>query len=166
MSLIERYRELYEHEKDSNDKMLAMIDGVPLEARSDARFARAVSIAAHLAACRANWLTRIEGSDETEDPWWEKDVDPATLVPRFAAEEARWTAYLAKLDDAELARHFDFFEGPARFRLPVEVQILQLVGHAAYHRGQVALLVDQLGGETVETDFVDWAYEKNRGWGI
>jgi uncharacterized damage-inducible protein DinB len=40
--------------------------------------------------------------------------------------------------------------------VPVEVQVIQLFGHASYHRGQIALLVDQLGGEVVDTDYVDW----------
>ena len=54
-------------------------------------------------------------------------------------------------------RTFEFTElNGESFRLPIEVQIVQLVGHASYHRGQIALLVDQLGGETVDTDYADW----------
>ncbi len=36
-------------------------------------------------------------------------------------------------------------------------QAVTLAGHASCHRGQIALLVDQLGGETVDTDYVYWA---------
>jgi len=164
MSAIERYRELYEHEKDSNHKMLSMIDGVPADARTDPRFARAVTIAAHLAACRSNWLKMIE-TGEGDEPWWERDVDPATLGPRYARVEALWTEYLAKLDDDGLAQPFIFADGPGRYRGHVEGQVLQLVGHSDYHRGQVVLLVDQLGGETVETDYVNWICERDPRWG-
>ncbi|MGC4045162.1 MAG: DinB family protein [Armatimonas sp.] len=45
----------------------------------------------------------------------------------------------------------------------IEVQIVQLIGHAPYHRGQVALLVDQLGGEVVDTDYADWWWYRNHG---
>ena len=63
---------------------------------------------------------------------------------------------LARLDDGRLVQDFEFLEGDSPFSLPREVQMVQLFGHDAYHRGQVALLVDQLGGETVDTDYVDW----------
>ncbi len=157
MPLITRYQELYEHEKDSTQKMLTMLDSVPESRRGDARFPQAVMLAGHLAACRENWLRRMEETELPEAVWFDPACDLATLRPRFAALENRWAGFLARLDDGQLAQEFDFTEGgEERYRLPLGVQIEQLVGHAAYHRGQVALLVDQLGGETVDTDYVDW----------
>lgn len=156
MSLVERCRMLYEHEKDCNFKMLAMLDSVPDAARSDARFLRAVTLAAHLAAGRERWLDHMTGNADSQVAWWESGVELASLRPRFAALESRWTDYLARLDDDRLAQDFEFRDHGECFRLPIGVQIEQLVGHAAYHRGQVALLVDQLGGETVDTDYTDW----------
>ena len=156
MSLIERYRTLYEHEKDANHKMLAMIESVPEASRGDARFQRAVTLADHLAACRENWLTYMTGEKNEIVLWFDPNADPATLRPRYAAIESRWTDYLAHLDDNLLPQDFTFTEVGQSFSVPIEVQTEQLVGHAAYHRGQIALLVDQLGGETVDTDYVDW----------
>ncbi len=157
MSLLKRYRVLYEHEKDSNQTMLTMLESVPEASRRDARFQQAVTLAGHLAACRENWLDRMEGEERRPVAWWNVQCELAPLRPRFTALESRWTDYLARLDEGSLAQHFEFSEGgEERFRLPAEVQIVQLFGHASYHRGQIALLVDQLGGETVETDYVDW----------
>ena len=156
MSLLEHHREVYEHEKDCNQKMLAMIESVPQAGRSDARFQRAVSLAGHLAACRENWLDRMDGGSNGEASWFDETCDLATLGPRFAALQTRWTDYLARLDEGQLAQDFEFFEGDSPFSLPAEVQIVQLAGHDSYHRGQIALLVDQLGGETADTDYVDW----------
>ena len=160
MSLLERYRLMYEHEKDGNHKMLAMLESVPEANRRDARFQQAVTLADHLAACRENWLERMDGEGRDRAAWWDKRSDLATLRPRFAALESRWTEYLARLDEDRLAQNFEFTEGgEERFRLPIEAQVVQLFGHAFYHRGQIALLVDQLGGETVDTDYVDWYWE-------
>jgi len=157
MSLLERYRVLYEHEKDSNHTMLTMLESVPEASRRDARFQQAVTLAGHLAACRENWLDRMEGEERRPVAWWDAQCKLAPLRPRFTALESRWTDYLARLDEGYLVQYFEFSEGgEERFRLPAEVQIVQLFGHASYHRGQIALLVDQLGGETVETDYVDW----------
>ena len=160
MSLIERYRTFYAHEKDCNDKMLTMLESVPEAGRGDDRFQRAVNIAGHLAACRENWRTCMDEGRQDWVPWFETQCDLATLRPRFAALEAKWTDYLARLDETTLAQSFAFADNGETFRIPTEVQVAQLVGHAFYHRGQVALLVDQLGGETVDTDYVDWVWSQ------
>ncbi len=156
MSLLEHYRESYEHEKDCDQKMLAMIESVPQAERGDARFQQAVSIAGHLAGCRENWLDRMAGEGAGQAAWFDEACDLAALGPRFAAIEARWTDYLARLGDDRLAQDFEITEEGQTFRLPAAVQIVQLFGHASYHRGQVALLVDQLGGEVSDTDYADW----------
>src|SRR6185503_8463592 len=106
--MIDRYRAWYEHERDSNDKMLAMIESVPDVRRTDPKFARAVDLAAHLAACRENWLDRMQASGEKQVNWWTENEAIEELRPRFAAIEARWTEYLARLSDADLERDFEF----------------------------------------------------------
>jgi uncharacterized damage-inducible protein DinB len=162
----ERYRELYEYEKDCNRKMLAMLESVPEANRKDARFQQAVNIAGHLAACRENWLDRMVGDGLNQAPWFEDACEISTLPARFAAIEKRWSDYFATIDETELAREFEFpVRGGDEYRWYVEGQILQLIGHAPYHRGQVSLLVDQLGGETVDTDYLMWAYARNPGYG-
>lgn len=161
MSVLELYRELYEHEKDSNHKMLDMLDSVPEANRSDTRFQRAVVLADHLAVCREKWLDYMGGTEQDRLAWWNETPDYAMLRSHFADIESNWTAYLAGLDEARLAGAFSFTESNGEtYSLPVEVQVVQLLGHASYHRGQIALLVDQLGGETVDTDYVDWMWMK------
>jgi len=160
MSLLERYRLWYEHEKDSTHKILTMLESVPEASRTDARFQQGVAIAGHLAACRENWLSHMDSNGSSLVGWFDAQADSAALRPRFAALEARWTEYLARLDEAMLASYFSFTDNGQSFHVPTEVQIVQLFGHAAYHRGQIALLVDQLGGETLDTDYVDWWWTK------
>jgi len=143
--------------------MLAMLESVPEANRSDARFQRAVMLADHLAAGREKWLDYMAGRGPNQIPWWDERCDLATLRPRFAALENQWTDYLARLEEEDLAQDFEFNESDGeRYRVPIEVQIVQLTGHASYHRGQVALLVEQLGGETVDTDYADWCWTHRR----
>ena len=164
--MIERYRIWFEHERVSNARMLGMIASVPESARDSAKYRRALTLAAHLCACRENWLESIVDGTHGSSEWWEETVDAAALAQRFLAMEAKWTDYLANLDDATLNGDFDFdVPGYGRCRLPIEGQIAQLVGHAHYHRGQIALLVDELGGEAVDTDFVYWILETNPRYG-
>jgi uncharacterized damage-inducible protein DinB len=164
--MIDRYRYWYEHECDCNDKMLGMLESVPVDRRTDPSFARALILAAHLGACRENWLIRMTESDRAPSNWWPEDVDLESLRPRFQKLQAGWTSYLANLTDEDLKRDFEFaVKDGTRFRWNIEGQIVQLVGHAFYHRGQIAILVDQLGGETVDTDYLYWVANTNLHYG-
>ena len=160
MDRIEVYRRWYEQERVSNGQMLGMLESVPAEARSDPRFQRAVVLAAHLAACRENWLDRMVAGGTHQVEWWPESAEIAGLGPRYVALEERWSAYLDQLCDDQLDVDFEFsVSSDTRYRWNIEGQIMQLVGHAFYHRGQIALLVEQLGGETVDTDYLYWAFE-------
>jgi len=160
MSRIEHYRHWYEHEKHANKAMLKMLNSVPQEKRADPRFQQAVTLADHLAACRDNWLARMNNGASTQTAWWRKDAKLEDLRARYKKTEKKWTDYLAGLKDRNLDRDFDFVDSSGKFgyRWNIEGQIIQLVGHAFYHRGQISLLVDQLGGKTVDTDYLFWEY--------
>jgi uncharacterized damage-inducible protein DinB len=166
MSVIERFRHWYEQECDSNEKMLRMVESVPTENLEDPRFSRALTLVAHLAACRQNWLDRMTNEGKNQAAWWEEGVALENLRPRYAAVEESWRACLASLNDESLDQDFEFpTRDGKRFRWSIEGQIVQLVGHSFYHRGQIALLVDQLGGETVDTDYLYWEFEQNPRYG-
>ena len=167
MSIHERFAIWFEHECDCNEKMLAMLESVPLERRNDAAFVRALNLAGHLAACRENWLTRMKGEDKAPADWWPLDVNLESLKPRFEAMQGSWRDYLAGLSDEVLRGDFEFTSKTGqRYRWNIEGQIVQLMGHAPYHRGQISMIVESLGGETVDTDFLIWAYDRDTWYGL
>jgi uncharacterized damage-inducible protein DinB len=158
--MIERYRQWYEQEKASNSVLLEMMSSLPDTKREDPRFERCLILAEHLCACRENWLDRMVDSGEEQVAWWPTSTNLDDLPGRFAAIEARWTAYLASLADEDLDVDFQFPVSGGHYRWNIEGQIMQLVGHAFYHRGQIALLIDELGGKAVDTDFLFWATQE------
>lgn len=167
MNGIAHCRELYDYERHANDKMLTMISSVPEASRTDPRFQRTLTIAAHLAACRENWLTWMAGEERPIVPWFETDTRLETLRPRYAALEEHWVTYLAALTNDDLEATFSFTEADGNtYRVVRGGQLTQLEGHACYHRGQVALLVDMLGGTTVDTDYIDWIYPRDPRYGV
>ena len=166
MTIADRYREWWEHELDCNEKMLAMIESVPADKRDDPRFQRAVVLAAHLAACRENWLDRMVNDSKNQIEWWPEDAKLEGLRPRYARMQRMWSEYLARITEEDLARNFEFPGGGKRYRWNIEGQIFQLVGHAYYHRGQIAMVVEELGGETEDTDYLFWAYPRNLEYGL
>ncbi|MBI1332641.1 MAG: hypothetical protein GC165_07150 [Armatimonadetes bacterium] len=161
VGMIDRFRHWYEHEKAANLRMIEMIESVPFERHEDPRFVRAVCLAAHLAACRENWLDRMDSDGENQTDWFVDHFELGGLRPRYQRIERQWTEYLERLKDEDLPKNFEFQGGDGtHYILRIETQLTQLVGHAFYHRGQVALLVDELGGETVDTDYLFWEVAK------
>ena len=130
MILITRYRELYDYECSANAQLLTMIESVPEASRTDPRFQRALSLAAHLAACRENWLTWMAGEEREIALWFETDTALESLRPRYATIEQRWVAYLAALTDDQLEDTFTFMEGNGvTYRVLIEGQLIQLNGY-------------------------------------
>ena len=153
-SLPDRFRRWYDYERDCNAKTLEMLASIPAENRGDPQYQKAVDRMAHLVSARKRWLNRMGRYDELPAifPQGNKLED----LPKQVAEmEAVWVAYLAKLDDAELARVVEWqaMDGK-RYRWDVEGILTQTFGHAWYHRGQIASLVAALGGKAVDTDYI------------
>ena len=158
--LSERFRHWFEYEKDAHAKSLASLRTVPEGQRPSPSYQKAISLFAHILTARKMWLYRFGVSSEPVH-----DLFPQHLaldhLPGFAEEVHRmWDAYLARLNDEELARVFDYQSLDAgKFRNTVEEILTQLFGHSWYHRGQIAQLVKSLGGEPAVTDFVYWSRE-------
>lgn len=164
--MIDRYRLWYEHECDSNDKMLCMIESVPYENRDDPRFQRVLALAGHLAACRENWLDRIVAGGQHQKDWWPSDVRLEGLRQRYEKMQETWTSFFSGLTEEDLRRDFEFvIQSGACYRWNVEGQIVQLYGHAFYHRGQIAMIIAELGGKPVDTDYLYWAIPRNPSYG-
>jgi uncharacterized damage-inducible protein DinB len=49
-----------------------------------------------------------------------------------------------------------------RYSYPLWQQLVHVVNHSTYHRGQVTTLLGQLGAEAVSTDFLVYFDEKPR----
>ncbi len=159
------YLHLLNHEIASRKKLMTWLHSVPDEARKDTRFKQAVVIAGHLAACRENWLDRILTGGQDQKTWWPKSQKLETLESRHEAIEERWIQFLESLSPETLSADFEYKHGSTQWRWNVEGQTIQLVGHAAYHRGQIALLVDQLGGKTTDSDYLFWRFPQDKKWG-
>jgi uncharacterized damage-inducible protein DinB len=153
---IDRFRLWYDYERDCNAKVIKMLESVPGANRSSPQFARAVGKAAHLVAARHMWLYRLGICRDKPDDWF----PPTTLeqLPAAIADvERRWVAYLAGLTEDNVLADIEWIGYDSkRRRWPLMDLLTQIFGHAWYHRGQVALLVKDLGGEPVDADYIFW----------
>lgn len=76
----------------------------------------------------------------------ELEDDRTELASRLIAATARWTAYVAGLDQDELAGelHFTMTTGQARV-LPLAGALLHVFNHATHHRGQISAAISMAG---------------------
>lgn len=161
--LTARFRRWFEYERDAHARVIASLESVPPDRRAGPEFRRAVATLGHVVGARKVWLWRL-GVVATPPPAGalvlEDNPDLGRTVAAWREAEAAWSAYLARLTDAELAREFEYqsFDG-GRFRNRIEDILAQLFGHSWYHRGQIAMLVKAAGGTPAITDLVYWCRE-------
>ncbi len=156
-SLSERFRAWYEYERDCNAKTLSMLASVPEGRRADPNYQRAIDKFAHMIAARHSWACRLGACPDMPSARFPAGHTLETLAPYLESIEQAWVTHLAALDDAGLDREFEFaFADGPRVRWNVRDLLTQTFGHAWYHRGQIALLVKDLGGAPIETDFIGW----------
>ena len=154
----EIYRRWFDFEKDVHRKVLSSLAAVPPDKRAAPEFKKAVDLMAHILGTRWFWLERIGETSERPLKMFTKDFPFADLSARLSETDTAWDGYLGRLREEELPRAVVWgrAEGP-RFSNTVEDLLTQLFGHSAYHRGQIALLLRQLGCEPPETEFLFWS---------
>lgn len=161
-SRIEMFRSWFKHECESAEEIIRWLDSVPEDSRRDPRYAQALLLAGHLFACRDNWLDRIQTGAAHQIDWWPEGQQLEALPTQLEKVKTEWGAYLEELEEGTLDVDFDYAFRDAGKRWNLLGQLMQLVGHRFYHRGQVALLVDQLGGATTDTDYFYWMVAQDR----
>lgn len=109
----------------------------------------------HIAASEWVWLRRWRGESPSAQPEWSSLRDAATLTGKLREVEADRAALLRELTDAELAkpRPYRNLKGDA-FSEPLVDQLVHVVNHSSYHRGQVATLSRQAGFAAPATDLI------------
>jgi uncharacterized damage-inducible protein DinB len=160
-SFVAQYRRWFDYEKYAHAKVLASLESVPNEHRTVPEYQKALTILAHIAAARQLWLYRLGLLKEGVTDFFPTGLTLADVASRLNQAQVAWSQYLDRLQDADLDRAFTYeaLDG-GRFRSRIEDILAQLFGHSWYHRGQIASLVKQAGGEPAITDFVYWTREK------
>jgi len=153
--LCDRYRSWFDYEERAHEKVLRSLHTVPASRRDEPEFKKAVSLIGHIVAARWLWLHRFGVADKEPTEIFPESLALEDLDALVDEMHMAWSAYLGRVDEAELAREFDYrsMEG-SRYRNTVEDLLTQLFGHSWYHRGQIAALVRSLGGKPAGTDYL------------
>lgn len=111
---------------------------------------RAVALLAHIAATERVWLERALSVPRPAELWPQWSL--SKIAKELQAMFNEWT-HLVAIDD--LSRDFAYTNTKGQqFRSRLSDVALHVAFHGVYHRGQIAALVRQHGGEPASTDFI------------
>src|SRR5512140_1443482 len=115
--------------------------------------ARAVKLLAHILSAQWLWLERMKGVPQSLPVWpeWTLEEIEAQL-PKLKRE---WKIFLGEKKAAELALRFQYTNTKGdHYSSTVGDTAMHVAMHGADHRGQIALLVRDAGGEPAYTDYI------------
>jgi uncharacterized damage-inducible protein DinB len=107
------------------------------------------------------WLERWHGRSHGPEPPWPQPRDFAELRSRWPDVERGLRDFAAGLTPSDLERVIEYRRTTGSvFRQPLQPMLQHLVNHGTYHRGQVAMMLRQLGGVPLATDYI--VFERER----
>ncbi len=114
---------------------------------------RAVALLNHVLAAAHLWLTRITGEKIKIDVWPTLSLDE--MAARIDMLDSTWQAWLVTASAADLEHEIRYVNSLGEsWSSAVRDILTHLVIHAAYHRGQIAMLLGQSGNKPAYTDFI------------
>jgi len=128
--------------------------GQSLGSLENLRDSKAIELLSHILLVEKIWLTRLNGEDSSHI---HKDGQLSSIeCLEMAAELHR--SYLEFLDslvaeDLDNPVTYKNTKG-VEFQTSVKDILLHVAMHGVYHRGQIALLVREAGGQAVNTDYI------------
>ena len=155
---------LYAYNEWANDRIFAAAAQLDPEVFTTPRGSSFSSIrdtVAHIATSEWVWLRRWRGESPSAPPEWGSLQEAAALTEKLREVEADRAAFLRGLADADLGKPLAYrnLKGDA-FSEPLVDQLVHVVNHSSYHRGQVATLSRQAGFVAPATDLIVFKREK------
>jgi uncharacterized damage-inducible protein DinB len=115
--------------------------------------AKGRELLAHILGATHNWISRVAGRPAAIAIWPTLADDEMERVARENVAALR--KLLDGATDVDFARVVAYRNSAGHpFESTVEDILLQAVTHASYHRGQIAMLLRQSGGEPIPTDYI------------
>ena len=156
----------FEYDRWANARMLGVVAGLSPEAflkDLGSSFGSIRNTAAHIISAEWAWLERWNGTSPKQmlDPTGFPDV--AALRARWAQVEQDQKNFLQSLSQGRLEADLDYFnlQGGA-VTLPLWQQMLHMVNHSSYHRGQITTIIRQVGAKPVATDLIGFYREQRQ----
>ena len=161
-------RQLYDYNRWADRRILAMASRLTNEdfIRSMGNsFSSVRDTFSHILGAEWIWLERWQGRSP-------KTLLDGASFPTVQSLESRWETverdqaqFIEALTSQRLVEELPYLnQGGQRYSYPLWQQMVHVVNHSSYHRGQITTLLRQLGAEAASTDLLVYYDEtpKNR----
>jgi uncharacterized damage-inducible protein DinB len=147
MSLLDHFRKQFAYDAWANGEVLKVFR------ESESPDARSLTLISHILAAESLWLERLKRQPQTGPVW------PQFSLDRCEQETARlalaWPEYLAALREDGLSQTIAYKNSRGENWTSVTIDVLaHVVLHSAYHRGQIASHMREIGQTPAYTDFI------------
>lgn len=115
----------------------------------------------HIWFAETGWLSRLK-----ENGWEATKVINFTGTNKELFKDWQHTSEAFKnfVRESDLEKEIPFEHKGEQFSIPSREIIQTVFNHGSYHRGQVVMMMRQLGITTItQTDYIEWVREKERG---
>lgn len=159
---------LIEYNYWARDRTLAsaeQLSGEQLTRGLGSSFASVLDTLVHMHFAEWIWYQRWQGTSPSAGPDATGITTVAALRDAWDPLAAQIRAFVASLGPADLARTIDYkMMSGQPGRAPYWQMIAHVVNHGAYHRGQVATMMRQLGATPAQsTDMIQFFREQSVG---
>ncbi len=158
------YRRLFEYNDWANRRLWECI--IPL---TDEQFRRPNNFSigsiheqvVHLMGVEWLFLQRVQGISPTSIPLVEEYPTRDAIRQQWDGITSDWLPYLVYLNDEALDGSITFtsFNGRTQRTMPLWEMLSQMLNHSTDHRAQTLAVIHQVGGKTLEQDFIFYAWE-------
>jgi uncharacterized damage-inducible protein DinB len=149
MSLMQYFGRQFSYDAWANGEALSAITA----ASAQSNIARPLKILAHILSAEKLWLERLRQDPQTSPVWPETDI--AQCNAQIADLARLWHEFLALLPDAQLSQSTKYKNSKGEpWNSTVQDILTHVLLHSAYHRGQIAILLREVGANPAYTDFI------------
>jgi len=160
----EEIRELFAYDRWANARTLDACAALSREQFTrdlGSSFRSVRDTVAHIIGAQWIWLERFGGRSPSSIPPGDAYPDIAALRARWSEIEQSLAAYITSLLAADLDRTLETrnVKGES-FRNVLWHMLQHLANHSTYHRGQITMMLRQLGVKPVSTDLIAFYRER------
>jgi uncharacterized damage-inducible protein DinB len=158
------YRRLFEYNDWANRRVWECVTALTDEQfrrPSDYSIGSIHEQLAHQMGAEWLFLQRVQGISPTSMPQAEEYPTREAIRQHWDGITSDWLPFLTNLTDENLDSRITFtsFNGKTQRSMPLWEMLSQMLNHSTDHRAQTLALIHQVGGKTLEQDFIFYAWE-------
>ncbi len=147
---IQYYERLFDYDARMNQKVYEQITNTSLD------LSEAKEIFTHLIAAKQVWIRRLQKESLEGIEIW-PDFEAGEVEKQMLEAHKQYREFLSDLSEERLAQDLVYRNSKGKeFRTAIRDILTHVIIHGEHHRGQVAKLVRQAGGDPLNTDYITY----------